>query len=455
MPEKLSKSGKPLGPIGTRVLFENEHVRVWSVELGPKGHQPLHEHEHPYLVVPVSEGKALMRWEDGRERQITDVLGNALCREASGGPHELFNLEENSKMHSILVEIKAGARDRREHGNREFGEERMRLGMFMMPVHPPDRTFWSTLDEDTEKSLLADQLGFDELWLGEHFSASTEPIPSPLMFFSNLLHRTKHITFGTAVINIPNHHPAIVAAECAQFDHMSRGRFMLGVGPGGLVSDFELFKLTDHGARNRMVVEAVDMIQRIWTQDPPYALKGEFWDISIKDGINARLGVGFMPKPYQQPAGPPVFISLASPSSSSAKTAAEQGWGMISANIIPIYSVASHWTVYSDACRALGKTPNGEQLARRAQRDGGAVRRRGGRPRVRRNGVEQLFLHLHARRAEQRRPARRSSSRGPTCPTTKPRSRPSPPNACCTARPRPCSTSSWRSANASGRSAVC
>jgi alkanesulfonate monooxygenase SsuD/methylene tetrahydromethanopterin reductase-like flavin-dependent oxidoreductase (luciferase family) len=237
----------------------------------------------------------------------------------------------------------------------------MRLGMFMMPVHPPDRTFWGTLDEDTEKSLLADQLGFDELWLGEHFSASTEPIPSPLMFFANLLNRTKHITFGTAVINIPNHHPGIVAAECAQFDHMSRGRFMLGVGPGGLISDFELFKLTDHGARNRMVVEAVDMIRRIWTQDPPYALKGEFWDISIKDGINAKLGVGFMPKPYQQPAGPPVFISLASPSSASAKTAAEQGWGMISANIIPTYSVASHWTVYSDACRTLGKKPSGER----------------------------------------------------------------------------------------------
>ena len=108
MPERTSKTGKPLGPIGTKVLFENEHIRVWSVELPPKGHQPLHEHEHPYLVVPVSEGKALMRWEDGREREITDVLGNVVYREASGGPHELFNLEERSKMHSILVEIKAG-----------------------------------------------------------------------------------------------------------------------------------------------------------------------------------------------------------------------------------------------------------------------------------------------------------------------------------------------------------
>ena len=197
----------------------------------------------------------------------------------------------------------------------------MRLGMFMMPVHPPDRTFWSTLDEDTDKSLLADQLGYDELWLGEHFSASTEPIPSPMMFFANLLPRTKHIQFGTAVINIPNHHPAIVAADCAQFDHMSKGRFLMGVGPGGLVSDFELFKNPDHNARNRMVIEAVDMIEKIWSQDPPYDLKGEFWNISIKDGIDAKLGVGYMPKPYQQPR-PPVFISLASPNSSSATTAA-------------------------------------------------------------------------------------------------------------------------------------
>ena len=163
----------------------------------------------------------------------------------------------------------------------------MRLGMFMMPVHPPDRAMWSTLEEDADKSLLAEQLGYDELWLGEHFSASTEPFPSPMMFFANLLARTKHIHFGTAVINIPNHHPAIVAAECAQFDHMSKGRFLMGVGPGGLVSDFELFKNPDHNARNRMVVEAVDMIEKIWSQDPPYDLKGEFWNISIKDGIDA------------------------------------------------------------------------------------------------------------------------------------------------------------------------
>jgi alkanesulfonate monooxygenase SsuD/methylene tetrahydromethanopterin reductase-like flavin-dependent oxidoreductase (luciferase family) len=231
--------------------------------------------------------------------------------------------------------------------------------MFMMPVHPPGREMWSTLAEDTEKSILADQLGFDELWMGEHFTATTEPFPSPLMFLAGLVAQTKRLTFGTAVINVPLHHPAIIAAEAAQFDHMSKGRFMLGIGPGGLISDFELFKVTDHAARNRMVVEAVDMIENIWSQDPPYALKGEFWNIEIKDAIMPELGVGFMPKPYQQPR-PPICISLASPNSASARTAAERGWGIISANIIPVYSVASHWATYSKACAERGVTPNGD-----------------------------------------------------------------------------------------------
>ena len=246
----------------------------------------------------------------------------------------------------------------------------MRLGMFMMPVHPPGRTLWSTLDEDSEKSVLADALGFDELWLGEHFSATTEPIPSPLMFFAGLLPRTRNIAFGTAVINLPNHHPAIVAAEAAQFDHMSKGRFMLGVGPGGLVSDFELFNNPDVHARNRMVVEAVDFIQRIWSQDPPYALEGEFWQVRLKDGIIPELGVGFMPKPYQTP-GPPISISLASPNSSSARTAALKGWGMISANIIPTYSVA----------RSTAR-PAAKPASRRAARAGGSRAMCWWRPRI-------------------------------------------------------------------------
>ena len=107
MSGQVSQSGKPLGPIGTQVLFENEHIRVWSVELPPNGLQPLHEHQHPYLVVPISSGNSVMRWEDGRERQLVDVPGDVKWRDAGGGPHELLNLEDGMTMHTVLVEIKA------------------------------------------------------------------------------------------------------------------------------------------------------------------------------------------------------------------------------------------------------------------------------------------------------------------------------------------------------------
>jgi alkanesulfonate monooxygenase SsuD/methylene tetrahydromethanopterin reductase-like flavin-dependent oxidoreductase (luciferase family) len=235
----------------------------------------------------------------------------------------------------------------------------MRLGMFMMPVHPPTRLFTETLAEDTEKSLLADDLGFNELWLGEHFSATSEPIPSPLMFLAGLVPRTRNLAFGTAVICLPNHDPVKVAAEVAQFDHMSRGRFMLGIGPGGLVSDFELFNNSDLGVRTRKVMESIGMIQRIWSQDPPYDLQGEFWTVRLKEALVPELGIGTMPKPFQKP-GPPISISLASPNSPTARTAAQQGWGILSANIIPAYSVASHWQVYSQAWLAAGKAARSE-----------------------------------------------------------------------------------------------
>jgi alkanesulfonate monooxygenase SsuD/methylene tetrahydromethanopterin reductase-like flavin-dependent oxidoreductase (luciferase family) len=235
----------------------------------------------------------------------------------------------------------------------------MRLGLFMMPVHPPARSFIETLAEDEEKSLYADRLGFDELWLGEHFSATSEPIPSPLMFMAGLLSRTKNLSFGTAVICLPNHHPVKVAAEVAQFDHMSRGRFTLGVGVGGLFSDFELFGNGDRAVRERKAMESIGMIQRIWSQDPPYEIDGEFWSVHLKNAVIPELGIGFMPKPYRK-SGPPIAMSVASRNSPTARVAGLRGFGIISANNVPTNALGSHWQIYSKACADAGIAARGE-----------------------------------------------------------------------------------------------
>lgn len=233
----------------------------------------------------------------------------------------------------------------------------MRLGLFMMPLHPPARPMHETLAEDTEKSLLADRLGFDELWVGEHFSATSEPIPSPLMFMAGLVHRTR-LAFGTGVINLPNHHPAIVAAEVAQFDHMSGGRLMLGIGAGGLASDFELFGDIAPVERGKRMLEAIDTIQAIWAQDPPYDIPGPTWPIRLTRTVLPDYGVGFMPKPFRA-GGPSVHVSARQSESHGVTVAAARGWGVISANFVAHRILAGHWRGLSQGLAAAGRPVDG------------------------------------------------------------------------------------------------
>jgi alkanesulfonate monooxygenase SsuD/methylene tetrahydromethanopterin reductase-like flavin-dependent oxidoreductase (luciferase family) len=235
----------------------------------------------------------------------------------------------------------------------------MRLGLFMMPVHPPHRAMHENLAEDIEKSILADRLGFDEMFLGEHYSASTEPYPSPLMMMASLIPRTTKLTFGTGVISLPNRHPAIIAGEVAQFDHMSRGRFIFGIGTGSLLSDFELLGHGDPAQRSRMLVEAIDMIEKIWSQDPPYDLPGEYWTAQISRTVNKKLGLGIMPKPYQLPH-PPICVTAASPNSATVRLAGRRGWGPISSSFLTEQGLATHWAMLRQGAADAGKAPSGE-----------------------------------------------------------------------------------------------
>lgn len=232
----------------------------------------------------------------------------------------------------------------------------MRLGLFMMPLHDPGRDYMTVLQEDREAIILADQLGYHEAWVGEHYSCKTEPIPDPLQFMATLIPVTRQITFATGVINLPQHHPAQVAGNVAMFDFLSGGRFIMGVGPGGLGSDFELFETFDKN-RAEMMVEAVDMIHEIWRTDAPYHIHGKYWNIVVDKQMQPKLGIGPMLKPYQKPF-PPLAVSAMSPNSSTAKLAGSRGWGLVSANFTPSNQVLSHWQAYMQGAAAAGHRPD-------------------------------------------------------------------------------------------------
>lgn len=236
----------------------------------------------------------------------------------------------------------------------------MKLGMFMMPLHPPHRAMHEVYDEDLAKIVTADAMGFDEVWVGEHFSATTECVVSPLIFIAAALSRTKRVKLGSGVVNLPNHNPIIVAAQVAQLDHLAKGRFMFGIGPGGLASDFEVFKVEDPKEREERMLEAYEAIRYIWANDPPYAFRGRFYSVEIARNIIPEMGIGFLPKPYQKPA-PEIGLSVMSPFSGSAKRAAVNGWSPVSANFVPQYIVASHWKKYLEGCAEAGIEPDGNR----------------------------------------------------------------------------------------------
>ena len=173
----------------------------------------------------------------------------------------------------------------------------MKLGLFYMPLTRPGQEIGEAMEEATRKALFLDSLGVDEFWLGEHFSATSEPIPSPLAFMSSLLPQTKHLTFCTGVLGLPYRHPAVIGAEVAQFDHLAKGRFRFGIGTGSLPPDWEMFDINDEAQRKRMLVESIDMIQKIWRSNPPYEFKGEFWNFKIQKAHDPELRMGIMPKP--------------------------------------------------------------------------------------------------------------------------------------------------------------
>src|SRR5688572_21682322 len=228
----------------------------------------------------------------------------------------------------------------------------MRLGFFTMPMHPPHRNYTQTLKEDREAVLLADRLGFCEAFIGEHVTDVCESIPSCLTFIASVAHETKQIRLGSGTVNLPNNHPAQVAAHVAMVDHMLEGRFLFGIGPGGLRSDMEVFGNLDRD-RNAMFVEAIDQILAIWTGDAPYNLRGKFWSISTERTLTPGVGQGVMVKPYQQPH-PPIVVTAVVPHSKGLTAAARRGWQPISANFLQPGWAATHWPMYEQGCKLGG-----------------------------------------------------------------------------------------------------
>src|SRR5918999_2308438 len=235
-----------------------------------------------------------------------------------------------------------------------FGEERtMKLGFFTMPIHPVDKDWRLSLKEDREAFLLADELGFTEGYVGEHTTDRAENITSCISFLAWIADGVKRMRLGTGTVNLPNSHPATVAAQIAMLDHMLDGRLIFGISPGGLLSDAEVFGNLE-ADRNAMFLEAINQVLQIWASEPPYNLQGQFWNISVQKTLIEDIGQGFIPRPLQRPH-PPIVVTAVAPFSKGVTEAAARGWEPISANFLMPVWVKSHWPKYVEGCERAGR----------------------------------------------------------------------------------------------------
>jgi alkanesulfonate monooxygenase SsuD/methylene tetrahydromethanopterin reductase-like flavin-dependent oxidoreductase (luciferase family) len=230
----------------------------------------------------------------------------------------------------------------------------MDLGYFTMPLHPPGRDYLQTLREDREAIVLADKLGFTEAFVGEHVTDRAEPVTDSCVFLASLAPVTERIALGTGTVNLPNGHPAAIAAKVAMLDTLLEGRFVFGVSPGGLPSDWEVFGNLELDRRAKFL-ECLEHIVALWTGEAPYDLEGEHWRISTARTMIPEIGQGVMVRPFQKPH-PPIAVTVVEPSSPSATEAARRGWDIISANFLLPAWVRTHWETYVEA--APGNSPD-------------------------------------------------------------------------------------------------
>ncbi|HET8620327.1 MAG TPA: LLM class flavin-dependent oxidoreductase [Acidimicrobiales bacterium] len=222
-----------------------------------------------------------------------------------------------------------------------------RFGIFLAPFHPCGQNPTLALQRDLDLVVHLDRLGFHEAWIGEHHSAGYEIIASPEVFIGVAAERTRDIRLGTGVSSLPYHHPLMLADRMVLLDHLTRGRVMLGVGPGALPSD--AFMMGVDVARQRdMMEESLDAILRLLRSDEPVSMATDWFRLR-----DARLQL----RPYQRPHFEVAVAAQVSPS--GPRAAGRFGCSLLSIGATSAGGfdvLGYHWGVVEERAAQFGTT---------------------------------------------------------------------------------------------------
>ncbi len=222
---------------------------------------------------------------------------------------------------------------------------RMRFGIFLAPFHKPGINPTLALEQDLELTQWLDRCDYDEVWFGEHHSAGSEISADPMLMIATAAPRTRRIRLGTGVVSVSYHNPLWVAERIVQLDHLTRGRVMLGVGPGSLPTDAAMVGLSQKDTRG-LLADGLDVMTRLIRTEDPVTFENDRW--VLKD---ARLHL----RPYSN--FDIATAAVASPT--GPKLAGRHGTGLISIGATTAAgfdALALHWDVLEEEARHFGHT---------------------------------------------------------------------------------------------------
>lgn len=223
---------------------------------------------------------------------------------------------------------------------------RMRFGIFMAPFHAPTgQNPTAAYARDLSTIQLLDELGYDEAWIGEHHSCGVELIPAPEIFIAHAAAQTRYIKLGAGVISLPYHNPLWVADRMMLLDHLTRGRAMMGVGPGALPTDATMIGI-DPLEQRAALEEDFEVLMHLLLKDEPISIQTKRYRL-----VDARSQY----RPFTDPCFDVAVAAIASPS--GPRLAGRYGVGLLSigATISEGFDVLNlHWDVMQERAAEFG-----------------------------------------------------------------------------------------------------
>jgi limonene 1,2-monooxygenase len=223
----------------------------------------------------------------------------------------------------------------------------MRFGVFIAPYHMVGDNPTLALERDLQLVEAAEGLGYEEAWFGEHHSGGTEIIAAPELMIATAAARTQRIRLGTGVASLPYHQPFMFADRMVLLDHLTRGRLIVGVGPGALPGDAYMMGIETTRQRD-MMMESLEAVLELWADEGPVNRETDWF--TLRD---ARLQL----RPYSRPG---IEVSVAVTASPSGPVAAGKfGIGLLSIAATQkkaFDALARNWRTAEDSAAQHGQT---------------------------------------------------------------------------------------------------